>query len=230
MAAEHVGQVDPNWPPPAYDPSDDIDTTPPTEGARPTPSRWLVAAGALAVGIGAAAVFIFAGQDSGTPSASSTPPSAAGPSAATSAAATSGANAGTCGPDEAAALAATLPKLQPDKRTGKPWDSKPQSSNYNPCADLSAVVLTVQGATASSPDLALLFHRGTYVGTATPSAYPFTELEAPASTNDTVVLTYRTRQSCSTCLDGTLTVVGFKWDGDRVQVLDRPPEPLETPP
>lgn len=237
MAADQVDgpeHVDPDWPPPAYEPSDDIDTTPPTQAAPSNISRWLVAAAALALGIGAAAFFIFAAKDSGHPS-SSTPPTttAAGPSAAGSPGATttpSGANAGPCGPDQAAALAATIATLAPDKRTGKAWDSKPQATNYNPCADLSAVVLTVQGATASSPDLALLFHRGTYVGTATPTAYPFTDLEAPASTNDTVVLTYRTGQSCSTCEDGTLTVVGFRWDGDRVQMLDRPPEALDSPP
>lgn len=228
-----VDRVDPNWPPPAYEPSDAIDTTPPTE-ARSAPSRWVVAAAAAAVGIGAAAFFIFAGKDSGGPSASSPAPTTPAGSSATGSTGTTGASSGPntaeCGPDEASALSATLPKLPPDRRTGKAWDSKPQSSNYSPCADLSAVVLTVQGATASSPDLALLFHRGTYVGTATPTAYPFTELEGPASTADTVVLTYRTRQSCSTCADGTLTVVGFKWDGNRVQMLDRPPEALDSPP
>ena len=127
-------------------------------------------------------------------------------------------------------MSAALAKLPPDKKTGKDWDSKSQFSNYDPCADLSAVVLTVQDATHSSPDQALLFHRGTFVGTATPQAYPFTRLETPASTDDVVVLTYRTRQSCDVCEDGTLTVVGFKWEGDGVRMLDRPPEVPEPPP
>ncbi|WP_341329491.1 LppP/LprE family lipoprotein [Mycobacterium shinjukuense] len=92
------------------------------------------------------------------------------------------------------------------------------------------MVLTVQDATRSSPDQALMFHRGTFVGTATPKAYPFTHVEGPASTNNIVVLTYRTRQSCDACEDGILTTVGFRWEGDRVQMLDRPPELVDSPP
>lgn len=53
----------------------------------------------------------------------------------------------------------------------------PEDSNYDPCADLSAVLVTVQDATNSSPDQALMFHRGTFVGTATPRAYPFTKFD-----------------------------------------------------
>lgn len=90
-------------------------------------------------------------------------------------------------------MRAALAQLAPDSKTGRPWNSTPEDSNYDPCADLSAVLVTVQDATNSSPDQALMFHRGTFVGTATPRAYPFTNLIGPASTNDIVVLSYRGR-------------------------------------
>lgn len=84
---------------------------------------------------------------------------------------------GPCGPDEATAVRAALAQLAPDSKTGRPWNSTPEDSNYDPCADLSAVLVTVQDATNSSPDQALMFHRGTFVGTATPRAYPFTKFD-----------------------------------------------------
>jgi hypothetical protein len=102
-------------------------------------------------------------------------------------------------------VSAALAKVPSDKKTGKPWNSTPEESEYDPCADLSAVVVTVVDSTRSSPDLALMFHRGVFVGTATPQAYPFTDVEA-------------------------LTTVGFQWQGDRVQMLDPPPESFDSPP
>ncbi|MEB3903808.1 LppP/LprE family lipoprotein [Mycobacterium ulcerans] len=127
-------------------------------------------------------------------------------------------------------MAAALATLPPDKKTGRPRNPTPEFSDYDPCAELSAVVVTVVDATRSSPDEALMFHRGQFVGTATPEAYPFTQLEASASTDDLVVLTYRSRQSCDACEDGALTVVGFQWQGDHVQMLDPPPDPWDSPP
>ncbi len=219
MVAE---EVDPDWPPPAYDPSEGLDAT------KPAPRRtvWLVAAGVMLVCLGAVAVFVFGGGDRDPGAARPAPSSTLAPT-------TTGAGTAPptgCGPDEPAALATALGQVPPDRKTGKPWDRNASASNYNACADLSAIVVTVQDGTSSSPDLALMFHRGAFVGTATPRAYPFTELEGPASTNDTVVLTYRTQQSCSTCTDGVLTTVGFQWRGDKVQMLDPPPEVLDSPP
>lgn len=223
MVAE---EVDPGWPPPAYDPSDKVATGAP--GARR--AAWLVAVLVVLMCLGGAAVFAFGGDDKDPRAARSAPSSttAAPPPPTTTGAGNSPST--TCGPDETAALSAALSQVPPDRKTGKPWDRNAASSNYNACADLSAIVVTVQDGTTSSPDLALMFHRGAFVGTATPRAYPFTELEAPASTNDIVVLTYRTQQSCSTCTDGVLTTVGFQWKGDKVQMLDWPPESLDSPP
>lgn len=197
-----------------------MDTSAPTARR----SVWLVAALVAVLCLVAVAVFAFGGDDRDPRAARSAPASTTAASPAPTAPVNAPPTA--CGPDEAAALA----QVPPDRKTGKQWDRNASASNYNPCGDLSAIVVTVQDGTSSSPDLALMFHRGAFVGTATPRSYPFTQLEAPASTNDIVVLTYRTQQSCSTCTDGTLTTVGFQWKGDKVQMLDRPPESLDPPP
>lgn len=128
-----------------------------------------------------------------------------------------------CGPDEATAMESALNQLAPEPVTGHSWKRTPVAGNYEPCADLSTILVTVQGGTGSSPVQALMFHRGVYLGTGTLKAYGFTSLNSAASTNDTVVLSYRTGQSCTACNDGTVTNVRFHWDGTKVQMLDPPP-------
>ena len=135
-----------------------------------------------------------------------------------------------CGPDQATAVQSALTKYPSDPATGWKWSNAPQASNYDACADLSTVLVTVEGATGSSPDQALMFHRGAFVGTGTPKAYPFTGLVARASTHDTVVLSYRTGQACNACDDGNVTTVRYRWDGTGVQMLDpAPPSPQPQP-
>ncbi len=128
-----------------------------------------------------------------------------------------------CGPDQAAALSAALAQYPADPATGWLWHHIPLYSNYDPCADLSTIVVTVEGATGSSPVQALMFHRGTFLGTGTSESYAFTNLDSSASTKDTVVLTYRSGQSCTACGDGIVTTVRYHWDGSKVQMLDPPP-------
>lgn len=147
------------------------------------------------------------------PPPSSSPTAQAAPPAAPAA----------CGPDQAAALSAALSHYPADPETGWLWDHTPLYSNYDPCADLSAIVVTVEGATGSSPEQALMFHRGTFLGTGTSKSYAFTTLDSSASTKDTVVLTYRSGQSCTACGDGIVTSVRYHWDGNKVQMLDPPP-------
>ncbi len=113
--------------------------------------------------------------------------------------------------------------LPPEPATGVGWSSTPVDSNFDPCADLSTILVAVEGGTASSPMQALMFHRGTYLGTGTLEAYGFTSLDAAASTGDTVVLQYRSGQSCNACDDGVITTVRYHWDGSSVQMLDPPP-------
>jgi hypothetical protein len=195
---------------------------------------WIVAALVALLCAGAVALIAFTGMNR---SSSRTGPGAH-PGPTTPTASTPPATASTtadppadpCGPDETTAVRAALALIPPDPKTGRQWSSAPQDSDYNPCADLSAVVVTVQDSTGSSPDQTLMFHRGAFVGTATPTPIPFTKLLVVASTDDVVVLTYRTNQSCDSCDDGTLTTVGFQWQGDHMLMLDSPPEQVDTPP
>src|SRR5262245_39033933 len=56
-----------------------------------------------------------------------------------------------CGPDEATALKTALAKLPPDQQTGMAWNSTPLESNYDPCADLSTILVMIEKGTGSSP-------------------------------------------------------------------------------
>jgi hypothetical protein len=106
------------------------------------------------------------------------------------------------------------------------WEPNPYGGNFDPCAALSAALVTVQGATGSSPEQALFFHFGEYVGTATAQAYPFTSIDSGHTTDSMVVLTYKDgRNVCSAC-PGPVHTVRYQWQDDHVQMLDpAPPSP-----
>jgi hypothetical protein len=128
-----------------------------------------------------------------------------------------------CGPEEASAVWSALAQLPPERVTGRRWASSPLESNYDPCKELSTVLVMIEGGTGSSPIQALMFHHGTFLGTGTWRAYGFTSLNKAASTGDTVVLRYRSGQSCTACDDGLVTTVRYHWDGTKVDMLDPPP-------
>lgn len=65
-----------------------------------------------------------------------------------------------CGPDQATALQPVLAQLRPEPWTDQPWNPAPIAGNFDPCADLSTVLLTIERGTASSPVQALMFHHG----------------------------------------------------------------------
>jgi hypothetical protein len=121
------------------------------------------------------------------------------------------------------AAVATLP-VEPI--TKAPWSTDPAgfAGNFDPCGTLSTVIITVEGATGSSPNQALLFHKGSYVGTATADSHGFTSLDSGRTTDDTIGLTYKTPGSCNACPDGTFTHVQFHWDGEQVQMIGTPPK------
>ena len=129
-----------------------------------------------------------------------------------------------CGPSEAAALTEALGQLPWEPTFEVPWSGQSVDSNYDACADLSSIVVTVEGATGSSPEQALMFHRGRYLGTGTLYAYPFTSIDHAASTDDTVVLRYKDYEAaaCTAC-PAPVTSVRFQWQGDRVVMVDPPP-------
>lgn len=107
-----------------------------------------------------------------------------------------------------------------------PWDPNAYGGNFDPCATLSTALVTVQGATGSSPEHALLFHNGEYVGTATPAPYPFTSLNKDETADDSVVLDYKDGRNACTACAGPVYTVHYQWQGDRVDMLDPlPPSP-----
>ncbi len=115
--------------------------------------------------------------------------------------------------------------LPPDATTGRGWDTNPRTfeGNYSPCATLSTVLVTIEGATGSSPVSALMFHDGSYLGTATSKAYGFTSFNATRTTNDTVVLNYKVPGACNACAPAAVTSVRYQWQGDHVAMLDPAP-------
>jgi hypothetical protein len=103
------------------------------------------------------------------------------------------------------------------------WQKTPIGSNYNPCADLSAILVIIDRGTGSSPVQALMFHRGAHLGTGTSKAYGFTSLNSERSTGDMVVLDYKTPGECDACAPAAVTSVRYQWQGDHVEMLDPPP-------
>jgi LppP/LprE lipoprotein len=108
-----------------------------------------------------------------------------------------------------------------------PWNHDPRSfapsSNFDPCSTLSAVVITIEAATGSSPQQALLFHNGNYVGTATSRTYAFMSVNAAQTNDDTVALNYKDGRHVCTACPGPITTVRYQWQSDHVEMLDPAP-------
>jgi hypothetical protein len=163
-----------------------------------------------------------------TVTVTASPTTSAAPAASTTASSTAvstaaPASAPVCGPDQAAAVKAALSQLPPEAQTGMAWNSTPIDSNYNPCADLSTVLVMIEKGTASSPVQALMFHHGEYLGTGTSKAYGFTSLNKAASTGDMVVLDYKLPGECDACPPAAVNTVRYQWQGDHVAMLDPAP-------
>lgn len=128
-----------------------------------------------------------------------------------------------CGPSQWEALGSALSQMAPDPTFGLPWSSTPVDSNYDSCADLSTIVVAIEGGTGSSPEQALMFHRGEFLGTGTLKPYAFTSIDHAASTNNTVALLYKDGRYVCTACDGPRVRVRYQWQGDHVEMLDPPP-------
>jgi hypothetical protein len=106
---------------------------------------------------------------------------------------------------------------------GNAWDAVPYGGNFDPCATLSAALVTLERATGSSPSHALFFHHGAYLGTATWEPYPFTSLNVARTTGDTVVLDYKDGRDVCTACPGPVHSVRYLWMDGHVEMLDPPP-------
>jgi LppP/LprE lipoprotein len=135
-----------------------------------------------------------------------------------------------CGPDYATALNEAIRHEKHDPRTYAPWNPAPiGGSNYDACADLSAVVVSIDNPRPTSPRQGFLFHRGRYIGTALPMSRPYTTLDAAASNPNTVVLVYTSGRTCSTCNDGKTYPVRYFWNGVTAVMADPNPPPQDWP-
>ncbi len=162
-----------------------------------------------------------------TPSATETVPA---PSATPTDTAGTGAGATpTCGPSDATAAARTavadLPL--PAGLESASWDTANLGTTaYDGCAALSAVTVSVVDATASSPVAVLLFHDGTYLGTATKEQYAFVpDVTRTADDAVRVVYRYAEPQDPNAAPSGRATAT-YTWDAaaERVDMSgDVPP-------
>ncbi|MGW5107523.1 LppP/LprE family lipoprotein [Nocardia sp. NPDC004123] len=131
-----------------------------------------------------------------------------------------------CGTDLWSSLIdAAITTLPTESITHVPWSRDPRTfeGNYDPCKTLSAVVITIDGATGSSPDQVLIFHKGVFIGTATSQAHGFTSLDTRNTTDDTVALTYKLPGSCNACPDATYFPVEIHWNGHALTMTGTPP-------
>ena len=117
------------------------------------------------------------------------------------------------------AVALISPKAQ------YPLDPDHVWGNFDPCAELSVAMVPTAMGTGSSPVEALLFHNGGFVGTATPTGVGYLAFNRDETTDDTIVLTFRTSiGTCGGCDDGTYQDVRFRVRNGEVVPIDPIPE------
>ncbi|AFM18598.1 hypothetical protein Mycch_3873 [Mycolicibacterium chubuense NBB4] len=170
------------------------------------------------------AVLAAAGCSSGDSTASKTPgptadsPSAspAGPPPAPAAPPPPGPTAAQdpCATDLAAPeIARAVSTLPRDPRSDQGWNPEPLAGNYNPCAQLSAVIVKANTNSQNPNTRALMFHQGKFIPTGVPDTYGFNGLDTSASTGDTVALQY------SSGVAGLDSIVKFRWNGSGVELI-----------
>ncbi|MCZ4581531.1 LppP/LprE family lipoprotein [Gordonia amicalis] len=110
-------------------------------------------------------------------------------------------------------IAPPFPGGSPNADT--PWAPRPYQANYNTCAALSYAEITIDHASAASPEQLLLFHHGKFVGTGIKCNTAFQSVTN--ATDDTVFVTYRylTPGDPNAAPQGE-AFVSFYWDGASV--------------
>ncbi|MEV3966107.1 LppP/LprE family lipoprotein [Nocardia sp. NPDC050193] len=115
---------------------------------------------------------------------------------------------------------APFPAL-PDAR----WSATPIAHNFSTETELSAALVTLENATASTPVHILLFHYGQYLGTGTDDAQPDVHLLATASTNSVVTIEFHEPGTPHAGPHQAIHTARFRWLDDRVQWFGTlPPE------
>lgn len=117
-----------------------------------------------------------------------------------------------------------IAQVEPYPGLDRSW--RPFDSNFDPCASLSWITVTLEGATASSPYHILLFHNGEYLGTATAKAYGFSPRISRVDDSE-IAVTYRwPKEGEGNAEASGTTQAGFRWDEGAQKVVisgDVPP-------
>jgi hypothetical protein len=96
--------------------------------------------------------------------------------------------------------------------------------NFDPCVTLSMALVYPYGASSGAPQMALMFHKGQYVGPATAAAYAYMRFNAEQTTDTTVVLDFaESAGSCSACPDKGYESIRFRWQTDHIEMVGIPP-------
>lgn len=96
--------------------------------------------------------------------------------------------------------------------------------NFDPCVTLSVVLVYPYGASSSAPQMALMFHKGQYVGPATSAAYAYMRFNTEQTSDSTVVLDFAESEgSCGACPDKGYESIRFRWQSDHVEMVGTPP-------
>lgn len=171
-----------------------------------------------------------AGTSSPTPEATgTTPPSEAAPTTAEPATPVCGEETATSALDRwISEVPPFFPGIDPhDRDAHGAWSAEfADTAGYDPCADLSWIVLPVTGGTVSSPYAVMLFHRGEFVGPATEESYGFGH-DVERVADDTITITYRYVQPGEANADASGRATStFTWDagaGEVVRTGELPP-------
>ena len=104
-------------------------------------------------------------------------------------------------------------ELPPDPRSDQGWRAEPMAGNYNPCAQLSAVIVRANTNSENPNTRAVMFHLGKFIPTGVPDTYGFNGLDRSQTTGDTVALKY------SNGVPGLDAIVKFRWNGSGVELI-----------
>ncbi|WOH94044.1 LppP/LprE family lipoprotein [Corynebacterium urealyticum] len=126
-----------------------------------------------------------------------------------------------CGNLSAQELVAThVDKLPPPPSTESSWDTERAGIGlYDPCAELSPIDITVEGATATSPHHIMLFHKGEYLGTATPEPRSFAPDMKLLNTQTVSVTYYYAKPGDPKDQPSGRAHVNFIWDHAKKKVI-----------
>lgn len=111
---------------------------------------------------------------------------------------------------------------------GAKWSPEPIAHNVSTESNLSAALVTLEGATVSSPAHVLLFHQGEFLGTATDQPAPGVHLLDSASTDKAVAIEFRKLGTPNAGPPDQIDTTLFRWLDDRVHWFGTLPEGLTS--